>query len=48
MVACICGENPLSEALHTKLGFRQVGLLPEAGQKFGEWLRLQILQRPLR
>jgi len=47
MVACICGENPLSEALHRKLGFHQVGLLPEAGQKFNQWLRLQILQRPL-
>jgi L-amino acid N-acyltransferase YncA len=47
MVACICGINPVSEALHAKLGFRQVGLLPEAGQKFGEWLSLQIMQSQL-
>jgi L-amino acid N-acyltransferase YncA len=47
MVACICGENPPSEALHASLGFQQVGLLPEAGNKFGEWLRLLIMQRPL-
>ena len=26
---------------------QQVGLLPEAGNKFGEWLRLLIMQRPL-
>jgi L-amino acid N-acyltransferase YncA len=48
MVACICGENVPSVALHTTLGFRQVGLLPEAGRKFGQWLPLTILQRPLR
>jgi L-amino acid N-acyltransferase YncA len=47
MVACICGVNPTSIALHASLGFQQVGLLPEAGNKFGEWLRLLIMQRPL-
>lgn len=48
MVACICGVNVPSVALHTALGFQQVGLLPEAGCKFGEWLRLLIMQRSLR
>jgi L-amino acid N-acyltransferase YncA len=48
MVACICGDNPASVALHRSLGFEQVGLLPEAGRKFGEWLRLMIMQRALR
>jgi len=47
MVACICGVNPRSVALHESLGFQQVGLLPEAGNKFGEWLRLVIMQRLL-
>ncbi len=47
MVACICGVNAVSVALHASLGFRQVGLLPEAGWKFGEWLRLLIMQRSL-
>ncbi len=47
MVACICGVNVASTALHESLGFRIVGLLPEAGQKFGEWLRLCMMQRPL-
>jgi L-amino acid N-acyltransferase YncA len=47
MVACICGVNPVSVALHESLGFQQAGLLPEAGNKFGEWLRLLIMQRPL-
>jgi L-amino acid N-acyltransferase YncA len=47
MVACICGANVPSVALHESLGFQQVGLLPEAGNKFGEWLRLLIMQRSL-
>ena len=47
MVACICGTNVSSVALHASHGFKQVGLLPEAGYKFGEWLRLVIMQRSL-
>jgi L-amino acid N-acyltransferase YncA len=47
MVACICGVNVSSVALHASLGFQQVGLLPDAGNKFGEWLRLLIMQRHL-
>lgn len=47
IVACICGVNVASVALHASLGFQQVGLLPEAGNKFGEWLRLLIMQRSL-
>jgi L-amino acid N-acyltransferase YncA len=47
MVACICGVNPVSIKLHASLGFQQVGLLPAVGSKFGEWLRLLIMQRPL-
>jgi L-amino acid N-acyltransferase YncA len=47
IVACICGINVLSVALHESLGFLPVGVLPEAGNKFGEWLRLLIMQRRL-
>jgi L-amino acid N-acyltransferase YncA len=47
MVACICGVNVSSVALHASLGFQQAGLLPEAGLKFGEWLQLLIMQCPL-
>ena len=48
MVACVCGENVASVALHTGLGFRTVGLLPEAVHKFGKWLGLTMLQRRLK
>ena len=34
-------------SLHESLGFKPVGVLPEAGNKFGEWLRLLIMQRSL-
>jgi L-amino acid N-acyltransferase YncA len=47
MVACVCGINPVSVALHASLGFVPVGTLPEAGKKFGEWLSLLIMQRLL-
>jgi L-amino acid N-acyltransferase YncA len=47
MVACILGVNPVSVALHTSLGFQPAGLLPEAAWKFGEWVRMQLMQRPL-
>jgi L-amino acid N-acyltransferase YncA len=47
MVACICGDNPRSAALHSSLGFLPIGTLPEAGKKFGKWLSLSIMQRLL-
>ena len=47
MVACICGVNVPSVALHASLGFVPIGTLPEAGKKFGKWLSLSIMQRLL-
>ncbi len=47
MVACICGENPASVALHTAHGFAPVGRLPEAGFKFGKWVDMSMMQRAL-
>jgi L-amino acid N-acyltransferase YncA len=47
MVACVCGINPPSVALHASLGFVPVGTLSEAGKKFGEWLSVSIMQRLL-
>ncbi|CAG9178786.1 GNAT family N-acetyltransferase [Cupriavidus pinatubonensis] len=44
MVAAIEAQNASSIRLHEKLGFRQVGLLPEVGTKFGKWLDLAFLQ----
>jgi L-amino acid N-acyltransferase YncA len=44
MVACICGVNAPSVALHESFGFVPIGTLPEAGKKFGKWLGLSIMQ----
>ncbi|MBS1183220.1 MAG: acetyltransferase [Proteobacteria bacterium] len=47
MVAGIEAGNLASIRLHTKLGFVDVGRLPEVGTKFGRWLDLAFLQLTL-
>ena len=47
MIAAIDAGNPASLALHKTLGFREVGLLPQVGIKFGLWLDLAFLQLTL-
>ena len=47
MVACICGHNAPSTALHASLGFVPIGTLPEASRKFGKWLSATFMQRVL-
>jgi phosphinothricin acetyltransferase len=44
IIAAIDGEQPLSIALHAKLGFREVGVMRELGFKFGRWLDVHYLQ----
>lgn len=44
MVAGIEAGNAASIRLHLELGFRQVGLMPQVGAKFGRWLDLAFLQ----
>lgn len=47
MVAGIEAGNIGSIRLHERLGFTQVGLLPQVGMKFGRWLDLAFLQLTL-
>lgn len=47
MVAAIDGTNVDSIRFHTRLGFVEVGRLPEVGEKFGRRLDLVLLQRAL-
>ena len=48
MVAVIGDSgNAGSIALHTSLGFRQVGILQSVGFKLGRWVDTVIMQRPL-
>lgn len=48
MIAVIGGsENAGSIGLHTALGFRPCGTLEAVGLKFGRWLDVVMMQKPL-
>ncbi|RKQ96908.1 phosphinothricin acetyltransferase [Kushneria sinocarnis] len=47
MVGGIEAGNRGSIRLHERMGFRQVGLMPQIGCKFGRWLDLALLQLTL-
>ncbi|WP_419896047.1 GNAT family N-acetyltransferase [Roseomonas sp. USHLN139] len=47
MMASIDSGNAASLALHARLGFREVGRLPQVGCKFGRWLDLVLMQKLL-
>lgn len=40
-------ENTGSIGLHVSLGFRQVGIMKSVGIKFGRWLDVVTMQKPL-
>lgn len=44
MVAAIEAGNQGSIALHERLGFTRVAVMPQVGAKFGRWLDLAFLQ----
>jgi phosphinothricin acetyltransferase len=45
-VAGVTLPNPASVALHTRFGFRQIGLLTEVGRKFGQYWNVAWFERP--
>lgn len=47
MIAGICSTNAGSIALHERLGFTTVAVVPEVGRKFGRWLDLTLMRLPL-
>ncbi|OHV07846.1 GNAT family N-acetyltransferase [Kushneria phosphatilytica] len=47
MIGGIDAGNRGSIRLHERFGFRQVGLMPQVGCKFGRWLDLALLQLTL-
>jgi L-amino acid N-acyltransferase YncA len=47
VVAAIDGQNDASIRFHQKLGFVEVGRMPEIGTRFGRWLDLVVMQKRL-
>jgi L-amino acid N-acyltransferase len=47
MIADIEADNAPSVRLHRRFGFEEVGTVREVGTKFGRWLDLTIMRRPL-
>ncbi len=47
MIAAVSAENEAGISFHRAIGYAQVGLLPQAGRKFGRWLDLVLLQKML-
>lgn len=45
--AGIAQPNPVSEALHSAVGFEPIGVFRRAGFKLGEWRDVSWWQRPL-
>jgi L-amino acid N-acyltransferase YncA len=47
LVAAIAADNRSGLQLHTKLGFRIVGTIPDAAHKFDRWMDITLVQRSL-
>ncbi|MCI0688037.1 MAG: N-acetyltransferase family protein [Sporichthyaceae bacterium] len=45
--AAVTLPNPASVALHRRFGFREIGVLDEAGHKFGRYWSVLWLEKPL-
>ncbi len=45
LIARITGGNELSIGLHETVGFEHIGIMREAGYKFGKWLDVHIMQK---
>jgi phosphinothricin acetyltransferase len=47
MVGAVDGANDASLRFHERLGFTEVGRMPQVGVRFGQWLDLVLVQRTL-
>jgi phosphinothricin acetyltransferase len=47
MLAVVGGPEPASLALHARAGFDETGRFHKVGRKFGRWLDIVFMQRPL-
>ncbi len=47
MIGGISGENLDAQAFHARMGYPEVGRVPEAGRKFGRWIDIVFMQKIL-
>ncbi len=47
LIGAVTAENAGSRAFHRRMGFAEVGLIPEAGWKFGRFHDLVLMRRAL-
>ncbi len=47
IVATVATDNRAGLQLHSKLGFESVGTIRDAANKFGRWMDITLVQRPL-
>lgn len=47
LIAAISAENTGGQAFHARLGFVEVGRIPQAGFKFDRWITLVLMQKHL-
>ena len=47
MIAGVSGENPGGRAFHAAIGYQPLAVLPEVGRKFGRWMDLHLMRKPL-
>ena len=47
MVAGISGTNDAGVRFHARMGFAEVGRMPQVGRKWGQWLDLVLMQKIL-
>ena len=47
MIAAVTGENTGGRAFHAKMGYTEVGVMPQVGRKFGRWMDLVLMQKIL-
>lgn len=47
MVAAISGENPGGRTFHARIGYVEVGVMPQVGWKFGRHMDLVLMQKIL-
>lgn len=45
MIAGVSGENPDGQAFHTRMGYRHLATVPQAGFKFGRYIDLVLMQK---